>query len=62
MMKNRNTCNYCIYCIYDKKKYHCRYHFEDYLIDKNNPRCEDYIEAETSAIQEKSFAIPRRIK
>lgn len=59
-MRDRNTCNYCIYCLYEKKEYHCRYGFDDYIIDKNNPRCEDYIEARTTALADKIYSIPRK--
>lgn len=61
-MRDRNTCNYCIYCIYFAPEYHCRYKGEDYMVEKNNPKCEDYVEAEKTAIQNKPFSIPRRMK
>lgn len=61
-MKDKKICNYCIYCIYEKKKYHCRYQFEDYIVNRDNPGCEDFIEAETTAIQNKPFSLPRRRK
>ncbi len=62
MKRNKGTCNYCIYCIFYEQEYRCRFQFENYIVEKTNPKCEDYIEAETTALQNNPFSIPRRAK